>query len=268
MSDGERSGPAISGDIAGEAERRERSRIQFPYEDLAASESIVKVVHDSYGGRATRDQVAAALNSTVTSGSFRLKVLAAQMFGLVTTSRDGIQTTEDGVAVLDDATAPSARANAFLKVPLYRALYEQYRGGTIPSDAGLEAAIRELGVPAKQVSTARQAFLRSADRAGYFHQGRSRLVPPPAVKVEAAVRREEEQLPPPEEEPGMQAHPLLASLFKELPSREEGYSKSERENFKAALDAIFTIVYGSARDGETGAQGGTNSHRQNASVSE
>jgi hypothetical protein len=240
---------------------RERSTIRFPYDDLSAAEEIVRAVHERYGGQANYDQIAAELGVSSTSGAFRNKVSAARMFGFVTVDRQGAVTpTPLGTRLLDERTARDARAHSFLNVPLYAQLHERYRGATLPNDKGLEEAIRELGVAAKQVTTARQAFQRSAQRAGYFHQGRNRLVKPPPSGMVGETGYPDERTDERREEgqPGMQADPLLASLFQKLPSKDEGFSKSQRDNFVTALKAIFTLVYGpedeERKDGRTGSQ--------------
>jgi hypothetical protein len=230
---------------------RERSTIRFPYDDLSAAEDVVRAVHERYGGQATYDQIAAELQVSNLSGAFRNKVSAARMFGLATVDRQGnVTPTPLGTKLLDERTAYDARAQSFLNVPLYAQLHERYRGATLPDDKGLEHAIRELGVATKQVTTARQAFQRSAQQAGYFHQGRNRLVKPPPSGTVGETGYPDERTDERREEgqPGMQADPLLASLFQKLPDKDRGFSKDERDNFVVALKAIFTLVYGPEED--------------------
>jgi hypothetical protein len=225
---------------------RERSIVKFCYEDLGSVETVVKAVHGRYGGRATYDQIAAELQSSPTSGAFRNKVSAARLFGYVTVDWQGaITPTPLGTNLLDERTVSDARAEGFLNVPLYAQLYERFRNATLPGDKGLENVIREMGVARKQVVTARQVFQRSAQQAGYFRHGRSRLVKPPQGIVGESVYAEQRTDEQHEEgQPGMQADPLLASLFQKLPASGQGFSKSQRKNFVTALEAIFTIVYG------------------------
>lgn len=229
---------------------RERSTIAFPYDDLESAESVVKALHSGYGGRANREQIAAELGVSANSGSFRTKLSTARLFGYVEAGRQSVELTQLGRRLLDEQTRAEARVEGFLNVPLYEALYERFKGVTLPQSKGLEEVIRGLGVASKQVPVARQAFQRSAQQAGFFDKGEDRLVLPHTGKVgkedqadHSLGRREE-----PEEEPGMQADPLLASLFRRLPPPEKGFSQQERENFMTALQAIFTIVYGSTSE--------------------
>lgn len=226
---------------------RQRSTIGFPYDDVETGVTIARAVHETYGGRATREQLAGVLDATSTSGAFRMKISASQMFGLVEVSRGEISTTDLGRAALDPATKRDAKVNAFLSVPLYLALFDRFKGTTLPADTGLTAVIRELGVSDKQATTARRAFQRSAEQAGFFEQGPNRLVQPHTGSIN-------KEYPPndgggdhhvEEDPPGMQADPLLASLFQKLPAPGDGrFRASERRNFVTALNAIFTMVYG------------------------
>jgi hypothetical protein len=239
---------------------RERSIIKFCYEDLSSAQTVVKALHSQYGGRATYDQIAAELQSSPISGAFRNKVSAARLFGFVTVERQGfISSTALGTSLLDERTASDAKAEGFLHVPLYAQLYDRFRNSTLPGDKGLENVIREMGVAAKQVVTARQVFQRSAQQAGYFRHGRDRLVKPPrGIVTESGYAEERTDERQEEGQPGMQADPLLASLFQKLPPKDEGFSKSQRDNFVTALNAIFTLVYGpddeERTDGRTGTQ--------------
>jgi hypothetical protein len=239
---------------------RERSIVKFSYEDLSSAQTVVKALHSQYGGRATYDQIAAELQSSPISGAFRNKVSAARLFGFVTVERQGfISPTALGASLLDERTASDARAQGFLNVPLYAQLYERFRNATLPGDKGLENVIRDMGVASKQVVTARQVFQRSALQAGYFRHGRDRLVRPPQGIVTESGYAEERTDERQEEgqQPGMQADPLLASLFQKLPNKDRGFSKDERDNFVIALKAIFTLVYGPEEDKSKSGRAGT-----------
>lgn len=77
-------------------------------------------------------------------------------------------------------TERAARAEAFMRVPLYAGVYDKYRGHLLPPAKALEREMQGLGVSSKQTDKARQAFERSARQAGYFESGEDRLVKPRA----------------------------------------------------------------------------------------
>jgi hypothetical protein len=158
-----------------------RSTIAFPYSGLKDAEQVVRALHDSWGGGASPDQLAASLNASPRSGSFRVKLATARTFHVISISRGSIALTDLGRQLIDPQTRAVARVEAFMAVPLFAALVNEYRGSLLPPDSGLEQKIADLGVSAKQTAKARQAFQRSAELAGFFKMGKDRLVQPASL---------------------------------------------------------------------------------------
>jgi hypothetical protein len=171
-----------------EAARYSRSTIGFPYTPLKDAELIAKQLHDEYGGKATPEQLAASLGASAKSGAFRIKVATARTFGVISVARESLNLTSLGRRLIDPQMADAARVEAFMAVPLFAALAEEYKGVMLPPDSGLEQKIHDLGVSPKQTAKARQAFQRSAELAGFFKHGKQRLVPP--ANLGSAERRE------------------------------------------------------------------------------
>jgi hypothetical protein len=73
-----------------------------------------------------------------------------------------VELTDLGKRIVDPETHDGARAEAFLRVPLYRAIFDRYRGVKLPPDPGLESEMVGLGVSTKQTERARQVLQRSA----------------------------------------------------------------------------------------------------------
>lgn len=177
MSDKPRLTAVGSGDASPPA-GRVRSTIAFPYADLAEAERVVEHVAGS-GGTCLPEQLAAWLgHSKLNSGAFRNKVAAAKLFGVLEGGRRAISLTELGRRLTDRRALPQARVEAFLAVPLYRELFESYRGRQMPGLMRLELDMLRHGVSRTQVKSARQVFLRSAGRAGMFDAGTSQMVLP------------------------------------------------------------------------------------------
>ena len=162
-------------------EKREQSSILFPYTDLEAGIEVVRAVHHLGGQRCTSDALAAYLDISPTGGNFRARIAPARIFGLMDWSRGEAVLTPLGLKILDSVTEVAARAEAFLNVPLYAALYERYKGMQLPGPIALEAEIERLGVSSKQKDKARQVFDRSARQAGFFSISKDRLVRPSAA---------------------------------------------------------------------------------------
>ena len=96
------------------------------------------------------------------------------MFGLLSGDGRKHRVSELGRAVVDPSQARVAKAQAFLNIPLYKAIFDKYRGGVLPSQAAaLERDMVGIGVGAKVKDRARQVFERSAEQAGYFEHGKT-----------------------------------------------------------------------------------------------
>jgi hypothetical protein len=181
----------------GGTEERIRSKIAFPYVSLNDAEAVAGVLQQDCGGTASHDQLAGALGSTTKSGSFRMKVAAARTFGLMEATRGNLKLSALGRRLVDPDTQAAARVEAFLHVPLFRKAFEEYQGGMLPSDKGLEKSMADWGVSVKQTAKARQALHRSADHAGFFRMGRNRLVKPPIIVANSERKRENDREDPP-----------------------------------------------------------------------
>lgn len=239
--------------VPGEAAepKRLQSTIEFPYHDLDDVEKIAKAVHAVGGLSCAVEQLAAQLTLPVSGGALRMRMIAARMFGLLTYDSTTVTLTDLGARLNDPQQERAARAEAFLKVPLYSKLYEQYRGKTLPANPGLETAIANLGVSVKQKDRARQAFQRSAKSAGFFDFGQDRLVLPvtkqpsaiaPQTSVISATPAEVPTKP--EEKPtSVEYHPFIQGLLQKLPPPEKDWTLEGRKKWLQTAANIFDLMY-------------------------
>jgi hypothetical protein len=166
--------------VEGMAPRKnERSSIDFPYLDLDSAVDVAKSLYRCAGhGGCEMDVLAAEMKQTV-SGAFRLKTGNARMFGFIEKdTKSGNKLSALGVQVTNGETEARAKAEAFLKIPLYEAIFQKYRGHLLPPAKALEREMAQLGVAPKQADKARQVFERSARQSGFFSQGEDRLIQP------------------------------------------------------------------------------------------
>lgn len=234
--------------------KRDRSTIEFPYLDMDAAVEIAQAVHQVGGSSCAWDQLAAHLNQAATGGGFRMRVMTAKTFGLVTYGQGAVTLTNIGRRLNDPQQEKAAKADSFLKVPLYSKIYEEYKNGTLPPPDALENEIVKMGVAPKQKGKARQAFQRSASSAGYFWSGNNRLVRP-AIKGSSAA-------PPPkpdsdEEQPEKKKkendeerrrHPLIEGLLKELPEPQTEWTTEDRKKWLEMASTIFNVIYKDSDD--------------------
>lgn len=232
------------GGKGGSDQKRERSTIAFPYNNIEDAIAVARAIHGNAGTSCDMTQLAAYMGQTVTSGAFRLTVSSARVFGLIETGKGNVALTSLGQQVVDPAQERKARAEAFLTVPLYKAVFEKYRTATLPPAKALERVMVDLGVAPKQADRARQVFERSAEKAAFFEQGNNRLVMP-------AVRDLPEPNPPDEERNGRQSrssgsgpqHPFIEGLLQKLPEADTEWSVTARVKWLQAAVRIFDLMY-------------------------
>lgn len=243
--------------------KREQSTIQFPYLDLDTAIEVARAMHATSGnGVAEAHELAATMNQTV-SGAFRLKTGTARIFGL--TEKEGAAGTKLsalGRAIIEPETEKAARAEAFMCVPLYAAIYEKYKGQRLPPMKALEREMQALGVSSKQADKARQAFERSAKQAGYKDMGDDRLVRPRATLEESKPDGQGGELGQhdgtgsgiPSSSGGGgngtgggfghgQFHPLIQGLLVTLPTIGEPWPEADRKAWLTMAESIFAMIY-------------------------
>lgn len=239
-------------------DRVKRSTVAFPYISLDEAIGTVSVVHEKSGRECELAQLAAWLGTTVTSSKFRSTVSAARMFGLVDRHAKTVSLTELGAAIIDPDQREQAAVEAFLRVPLYREVYDIYSERLLPGDSGFEKELEKLGVTEKSAAKARQVLQRSASHAGFFQSGRDRLVRPASAPAQrqADVSSGNQAPTPVEEEPDTSVSatepsgptdPLLRGLWSKLPSS-GAYSAAEQKQWLEMAKLALQMVYGS---GET-----------------
>lgn len=235
-------------DVATDVTKRERSTIEFPYGDLDDAIEVVTGVHTVGGQSCTLDQLAAYLKQTASSGAFRLRMSFPRIFGLAETERGTIRLTELGLKIVDPSQEQRARVDAFLNVPLYKAIYEKYKGYTLPPPAALEREMASLGVSTKQTDKARQVFDRSARQAGFFALGPDRLVVPPLNRPE--TRPLDDSQGGAEQKPpggggggGPTLDPVIQALVAKIPSPDKQWPIEEQAQWLQMMAMAFSMIY-------------------------
>lgn len=156
------------------------SSIQFPYTDLSDAIAVAEGLLKGGGVALSRDQLAAAMNMSPGGGGFATKVATARTFGVIDSSSGKYQLTELGDEIVDPSRHADAKVRAFMTVPLYKRIYDEFRGKLLPPRPhGLDKAIISFGVTEKNARHARLAFEKSARLAGLYPGGNEdRLVMP------------------------------------------------------------------------------------------
>lgn len=252
---------------------RPKSGVAFPYFDLDTSIEVAKAIHDRAGGVCDLPQLATLLKySGVHNGSFRMRVSAAKMFGLVEEA-DGrkLRVAQRGKAIVAPVTtsdAARARAEAFLAVDLFKKVFDQYNGSTLPEEVGLDNLLKtEYRVVPDRVVPTRRIMLDSAEQAGFFAVAgnRSRMVTPLAASG-AGIQTPPPVQPKPSDDPparqggggngrngggdGSDVDPAIFELVKKLPPGGTPLSGKRRKALIDAFTATVNFIYPDADSDE------------------
>jgi hypothetical protein len=240
-----------------QGKRKPRSEIKYPYYDLEDAIKVARAVRDRGGGKCTLDQLARFLDAKSTaSGAFRSRIAGAALFGLVEASSGSVTSTKRAQRILSPEypeDVEQAKIDAFLGVPLFKAVYDHYRGQALPADVGLKNTLEhEFGVVKARVATAHRVLMSSAQEAGFFSTGKGHLVEPlikPRTDDEGESKPEgHEHKPPPPggtpPPPPSGIHQVLQGWLQLLPTNGE-WTKQERDTwlqgFTAAIDMLHRV---------------------------
>jgi hypothetical protein len=241
-------------DSSDSKQERELSTIDFPYTSLDDAVEVAKAVNKLGGNECRLDSLAAELgHDTVKSGGFRQRLASARIFGLTSLSKGIVSLNSLGAQIVDPDQEKTARVEAFLTVPLYKAIYEDFKSGTpLPPAQGLESKMVSLGVSNKQKDKARQVFQRSAKEAGFFAYGTTKLVYPAAGNSVAPPKPKDDHG---KDDPdsgrkkegyggggGGGRHPLIDGLIRALP-KDGAWPKEARRKWLQAAAMNFDFVY-------------------------
>jgi hypothetical protein len=227
---------------------RQRSTVPFAYIDLQDVMEVAAAINEHVGsGDCDEHQLSAWLKKSQKSSGFRSVWSTARLFGLVEVENGRFRLSPLGRRAVDPAQERDAKAKAFLNVPLYNKLFENYKGVALPPPAALERELVQIGVAEKQKHTARLVLERSAQYAGFFEHGKDRLVMPGVVPG-ADERRESPKPDEPKRRPGGGSgggdgenipprHPLIEGMFQSLPENGKPWTLDE------AADWLHAAAY-------------------------
>ena len=232
-----------------EAVPRGRSTIEFPYLDLDNAVEIVKKIHEVEGDRCAWKQLATKLSVAPEGGGFRMRMVSAKTYGLVTYERGQIMLTELGIHAADPVHEKRARFEAFSTVPLFKQLFDRLNGQPLPPVAAIERMVENLGVAPKQKDKARQVFQRAAKQAGLFDLSSDRLSMPPGLGQASRVPAPKEELQPAQNNGygtgsgGGDHPPFIKGLLDKLPKPEADWPIEARVKWLTTAANIFDLMY-------------------------
>lgn len=180
---------ATSNEQATAKKTRERSQTAFPAFTLNDALAVPDVIHRKGGGIASPDHLAAYLGyKSRNNGSYLAKVSSAKQFGFIDERNGEYYLSARAKQILMpefDDDRRQGLVDAFLAIPLFRAVYDDYKGGSLPEGLGLRNALRnKFHVIASRVDVAERTLMKSAEQAGFFdvRGSHTQLIIPPIGK--------------------------------------------------------------------------------------
>ena len=231
---------------------RAKSTVEYPYLDLDNAIEIVKKIHHLEGDRCEWKQLATSLDVAADGGGFRMRMLTAKTFGLLTYEKGQIMLTECGIKATDPNFEKRARYEAFMNVSLFKQLFERFNGQQLPPIAAIERAIENLGAAPKQKDKVRQVFHRAAKQAGLFELASDRLSTPPGLNTQkkeieddagVAALKNAERNKNHEDNGGGKLHPFIQGLINKLPAPETSWTLKDRAKWLITAANIFDLMY-------------------------
>jgi len=179
---------------------RKVSGTAFPYYNLADTVLVAKAIHDKGGGSASREQIAAFLGyKSVQNGAFLTRIGAGRTFGLIAEMNKQLRVTPLGYKIISPESPEQYRegmVESFLTVPLFKALYDEYRGRDLPEGLGLKNALRlKFQIVPKKIDLAYRLLFESAETAGFFEtRGSKTQLIVPVIKSRPSAEPENKNL--------------------------------------------------------------------------
>ena len=159
-------GPTSQGQSGPTRKARQRSAFLFPAYGFNTALDIARRVEESGGGSLSEETLAINLGLSAKSSGFRLKSLAARQFRLIGKQGEILATTPVSKAIFKPTSNEDAQRGfreAFMAIPLFKAVSERYRGQRLPDSRTLRNVLeREFQVEHSRVQQAERLLLDSA----------------------------------------------------------------------------------------------------------
>jgi len=251
--------------------RGPKSGTGYPYYNMEDSVEVAKLVHERGGGSCSPAQLASFLDySGTNSGTYLTRVASAKMFGLIVAQQGVISVTERARGIFapvmpDDCK--KAKVDAFLSVPLFKAIFDKFNGTYLPPTVGLRSLLEnQFQIVRARVTPAQRVLMESAEYAGFFdtHGDQTRLIEPAMGATPAQqnntpeIKQEKTKIETPERSKGggesrgppTGIHTAIIGLLRELPSPGP-WKKSQKEGFMQAFKSTIDFIYPEEKEGES-----------------
>lgn len=156
-----------------QATARPRSELSSPAYNLADCLQVADLIHKRGGGTATAEHLSSYLGyKSTNNGSYLARMGAARAFGLVGKAGNYFVPTPLALQILTpvyQTDAKRALVDAFFNVPLFKRVYDDFKGKELPPEFGMKNALRQqYGVIPNRIGLAYRILMESAEQSGFF----------------------------------------------------------------------------------------------------
>lgn len=149
--------------------RRERGRRLFPHNSLEEALKVPTAIKEKNGGEPfSPEEIAKYCSIGPKTPAFFYLTSSAQTYGLTqgTRNTDEIKLTDLGREIVYPESAEDQnkkKINAFFNVPLFKQVYDHYKGGALPEMDYLSSRLIKLDVPEDQHQSFAELFKQNYD---------------------------------------------------------------------------------------------------------
>lgn len=250
--------PTISQPQVADEVVRGRSTVEFPYFDLDGAVEIAQAIRELGVSSCEQTSLAAKLSMAPDGGGFRMRIITAKIFNLISYGRSSngmIELTDIGKMIAEPQTEKRGRVDSFMSVSLYKTLFERLKGQTMPPPLAIEGLMQTLGVAPKQKDRARQVFLRSAKQASLFEIAPDRLTYPAMLnvgnttsQVVADTHEKHKSSDEDNKKNHKNLHPFIQGLIQKLPEPDSEWDLVARAKWLTTAANIFDLMYSPGSD--------------------
>jgi hypothetical protein len=183
-------------------------------------------------------------------GAFRVRISSAKLFGLIAYERStAISLTDLGRKIIEPNSERIAKISAFLSVPLFLKVYNEFDGNKLPPASAIEAMLVKSGVGESVSKIARQVLFRSARTAGFFDAASDRLVKPTMpIEIEKSLTPEtvdqnDMAVTVVQKNTASALHPAFQLLLQTLPEPNTHWQMGDRLNWLVLANSAFNMIY-------------------------
>ena len=212
----------------------ELGKYKYPDLDFEKAITVISKIQGDYDGQVTASQLAGIFGIGSRGQGFQNRVEDLKLYGLIEGS--GVyKLSELGKRIVENPNDAEAKAEAFLKAPLFKAMHDHFKG-KIPED--MSVFVSRLGTASKE-SDEKKVSIRAARLRNHYNEALPYLMPEvggwPLNKTSPTIGGVPISQPP----PSNMFSPAIDSDFVVIDKRQKVYIAIDNiENLQLAMSHL------------------------------